>query len=59
MGLFLCPFVDYVSVVTCLQHYLEFSVNVDITSYKNGERLTHNPAGRASPSDVWNAFKVR
>lgn len=29
------------------EHYLEFTKNVDITSYKDGVRETHNPEGRA------------
>eukprot|EP00731_Ephydatia_muelleri_P028308 Em0019g1181a len=52
-GLFSCDELQRILV----EHYLEYSVNLDITSYKNGERLTHNPAGRASPSAVWESIK--
>ena len=40
------------------QHELEFSTNIDITSYEDGERQTHNPLGRAYASNVWEFFKV-
>lgn len=39
------------------EHQLEFSVNIDITSYEDGERQTHNPSGRAYASNVWEFFK--
>lgn len=41
-----------------LQNSLDFSVNIDVTSYKDGERCTHNPDGRAVPQVVWDFFKV-
>ena len=41
------------------QQYLEFTVNIDITSYQDGERCTHNPEGRAVPQVVWDYFQVR
>lgn len=37
------------------QHVL-FTKNVDVTSYTNGMRETHNPPGRALPSIVWDFF---
>ena len=36
---------------------IEFSVNLDITSYKNGERQTHNPIGRAYSATVWDFYQ--
>ena len=41
-----------------VQNSLEFSTNVDITSYKDGKRYTHNPDGRAVPQVVWDCFEV-
>lgn len=35
---------------------IEFSKNIDVTSYKNGVRETHNPEGRAMPSQIWNLY---
>ena len=40
------------------QQYLEYSVNIDIASYENGERFTHNPEGQAVPQVVWDYFQV-
>ncbi|KYN11315.1 Lysine-specific demethylase NO66 [Trachymyrmex cornetzi] len=34
-----------------------FTKNLDITSYSNGVKETHNPPGRAYPSVVWDYFK--
>lgn len=36
-------------------NYLEYTKNVDITSYRDGVRETHNPEGRVS-SSVWNFY---
>lgn len=36
--------------------YVEFTKNLDVTSYSDGERQTHNPAGRAYPPVVWDYF---
>lgn len=33
-----------------------FTKNIDITSYSNGQRETHNPPGRALPSVVWDYY---
>lgn len=41
-----------------MQNHLEFTRNVDITSYEGGKRRTHNPEGRAFASVVWEFFKV-
>lgn len=42
-----------------MQNHLEFTTNVDITSYEGGKRNTHNPDGRAFASVVWELFKVK
>lgn len=39
------------------QHNIQFTKNLDITSYKNGKRETHNPEGRATAAQVWEAYK--
>lgn len=36
---------------------VEFTKNLDITSYTNGQRETHNPDGRAMPASVWEFYK--
>ncbi|KAL8610962.1 hypothetical protein ACOMHN_042578 [Nucella lapillus] len=36
---------------------LQFGVNVDITSYVDDERKTHNPAGRAHAPLVWDFYQ--
>lgn len=33
-----------------------FTQNIDITSYSDGKRETHNPPGRALPSVVWDYY---
>lgn len=33
-----------------------YTKNLDITSYSNGQRETHNPQGRALPSVVWDYY---
>ncbi|CAL7950240.1 unnamed protein product [Xylocopa violacea] len=38
------------------ESYILFTKNIDITSYENGVRETHNPAGRAVPSVVWDYY---
>ena len=40
------------------QHRVQFSVNLDVTSYKNGVRETHNPKGRALAPVVWDFYEV-
>lgn len=35
---------------------VEFTKNLDVTSYENGIRETHNPEGRALPATVWSFF---
>ncbi|ALC48872.1 CG2982 [Drosophila busckii] len=39
-----------------LRNHLEFTTNIDITSYKDGVRETHNPDGRAMPPAVWGFY---
>ncbi|XP_053316569.1 ribosomal oxygenase 1 [Spea bombifrons] len=36
---------------------VQFGVNLDVTSYTDGKRETHNPPGRALPMVVWDYFK--
>ncbi|XP_055308948.1 bifunctional lysine-specific demethylase and histidyl-hydroxylase NO66 [Sitodiplosis mosellana] len=36
---------------------VEFTKNLDITSYENGIRETHNPDGRALPGAVWEFYQ--
>ncbi|AWP20276.1 putative bifunctional lysine-specific demethylase and histidyl-hydroxylase NO66 [Scophthalmus maximus] len=36
---------------------VQFGVNLDVTSYTNGKRETHNPPGRALPFTVWDFYK--
>ncbi|MGH0148075.1 UNVERIFIED_CONTAM: hypothetical protein FKN15_020428 [Acipenser sinensis] len=36
---------------------VQYGVNLDVTSYSNGERETHNPPGRALPFNVWDFYK--
>lgn len=38
------------------ENYLLFSKNIDITSFVNDVRETHNPEGRALPSVVWDYY---
>lgn len=39
-----------------IRNHLEFTTNIDVTSYVNGERQTHNPDGRAMPPTVWGYY---
>lgn len=36
---------------------LYYTRNIDIVSYENGKRETHNPEGRAVPSAVWDYYQ--
>ncbi|XP_037541502.1 ribosomal oxygenase 1 [Nematolebias whitei] len=36
---------------------VQFGVNLDVTSYINGKRETHNPPGRALPFTVWDFYE--
>ncbi|XP_070614312.1 ribosomal oxygenase 1 [Erythrolamprus reginae] len=38
-------------------HSVQFGVNLDVTSYEDGKRETHNPAGRAVPAVVWDFYR--
>lgn len=38
---------------------VQYGVNLDVTSYTNGTRETHNPPGRALPFTVWEFYEVR
>ncbi|XP_044025410.1 ribosomal oxygenase 1 [Siniperca chuatsi] len=39
------------------QEDVQYGVNLDVTSYTNGMRETHNPPGRAVPFTVWNFYE--
>lgn len=39
-----------------INHHLEFTTNIDVTSYKKGVRQTLNPDGRAMPPTVWGFY---
>jgi len=41
-----------------LQEHIEFGVNLDVTSYIDGKRETHNPVGRAYKPVVWDHYQV-
>ncbi|XP_038582608.1 ribosomal oxygenase 1 [Micropterus salmoides] len=36
---------------------VQYGVNLDVTSYTNGTRETHNPPGRALPFTVWEFYE--
>uniref|UniRef100_A0AAY4DNW0 Bifunctional lysine-specific demethylase and histidyl-hydroxylase n=1 Tax=Denticeps clupeoides TaxID=299321 RepID=A0AAY4DNW0_9TELE len=36
---------------------VQFGVNLDVTSYSNGKRKTHNPPGRALSCSVWKYYE--
>ncbi|XP_039187672.1 ribosomal oxygenase 1 [Crotalus tigris] len=38
-------------------HNVQFGVNLDVTSYEDGKRETHNPVGRAVPAVVWDFYR--
>ncbi|XP_058058620.1 bifunctional lysine-specific demethylase and histidyl-hydroxylase NO66 [Anopheles bellator] len=35
---------------------IEYTKNIDITSYTDGQRETHNPEGRVLPPDMWHFY---
>ncbi|RXN32234.1 bifunctional lysine-specific demethylase and histidyl-hydroxylase NO66-like protein [Labeo rohita] len=37
---------------------VQYGVNLDVTSYTNGKRETHNPPGRALPYTVWDFYEL-
>ncbi|KAH8420460.1 hypothetical protein KR009_010607, partial [Drosophila setifemur] len=39
-----------------IRHNLEFTTNIDVTSYTGGKRVTLNPEGRAMPPSVWGYY---
>lgn len=42
-----------------MKEAVQYGVNLDVTSYVNGKRETHNPPGRALPFTVWDFYEVR
>lgn len=47
------------NVKVCVQENVQYGVNLDVTSYTNGKRETHNPPGRALPYTVWDFYEVQ
>ncbi|KAH8287068.1 hypothetical protein KR054_001748 [Drosophila jambulina] len=39
-----------------IRNHLEFTTNIDVTSYTDGKRETLNPEGRAKPPTVWGFY---
>lgn len=39
------------------QENVQYGVNLDVTSYTDGKRETHNPPGRAWPFTVWDFYE--
>ncbi|XP_019723520.1 ribosomal oxygenase 1 [Hippocampus comes] len=39
------------------QEDVQYGVNLDVTSYTDGKRETHNPPGRALPYTVWDFYE--
>lgn len=37
-------------------NHLEYTKNIDVTSYRDGVRETHNPEGRATTPAIWNYY---
>lgn len=37
---------------------VQYGVNLDVTSYTNGKRETHNPPGRVLPYTAWDFYEV-
>ena len=40
------------------KNYIEYSVNLDVTTYENGVRETHNTEGRVLASVMWDYYQV-
>lgn len=38
-------------------NYLEYTKNIDITSYRDGVRETHNPEGRVTTPAIWSFYE--
>ncbi|EAT38759.1 AAEL009382-PA [Aedes aegypti] len=39
------------------QNNIEYTKNIDVTSYREGQRETHNPDGRVLPPDMWSFYE--
>jgi lysine-specific demethylase/histidyl-hydroxylase NO66 len=42
-----------------LKKHLDFTQNIDVTTYINGIKEKHNPEGRAYAPLVWDFFQVK
>ncbi|PNF17005.1 Ribosomal oxygenase 1 [Cryptotermes secundus] len=52
------PIISTPDIDKMLRNYnVQFTKNLDVTSYSDGKRETHNPVGRALPSIVWDYYK--
>jgi lysine-specific demethylase/histidyl-hydroxylase NO66 len=38
------------------EHHLEYTKNIDITSYRDETRETHNPEGKVTPA-IWSFYE--
>ena len=56
---FACCHVEFPVLVVLVQNHLEFTRNVDVTTYEDGVRKTHNLDGRATAPAVWDFYKAR
>lgn len=42
-----------------LQDSLQYTVNINVTSFEDNKRQTHNPIGKVYPSTLWQYFMVQ
>lgn len=54
----LCFRPSFIILFFILKDIVTFGVNLDVTSYFDGEKETHTPNGRALPVVVWDFYKV-
>ena len=47
------------ALVVLSQERLQFTDNIDVVTYRDNKRETHNPVGRAFAPVVWDYFQVR
>ncbi len=41
-----------------LKNDLEYTTNIDVTTYVNGEKKKHNPDGKVYAPIIWDFFQV-
>ena len=49
---------NYNYICLSLQEDIKFTENLDVVSYENGKRETHNIDGRAHAAVVWDYYQV-